>query len=66
MFLKHLRALGLLAAMSATAAFAAYDVDILPPGSPTAQDAYALLWVGMYCCIAFFFIVFGAMLWSIF
>jgi cytochrome c oxidase subunit 2 len=66
MFLKHLRALGLLAAMSATAAFADYHVDILPPASPTAMEAYRLHWGVMYVCIAIFFIVFGVMFWSIF
>ena len=66
MFLKHLRALGLLAALSASAAFADYHVDILPPASPTAQDAYQLHWGVMYVCIAIFVIVFGAMFWSIF
>jgi len=66
MFLKHLRALGILAAMSASAALADYHVDILPPGSPTAMDAYQLHWGVMYVCIAIFFIVFGAMFWSIF
>jgi cytochrome c oxidase subunit 2 len=66
MFLKHLRAIGILAAMSATAAFADYHVDIIPPASPTAQDAYALHWGVMYVCIAIFFIVFGAMFWSVF
>lgn len=66
MFLKHLRALGILAAMSASAALADYHVDILPPGSPTAQEAYQLHWGVMYVCIAIFVIVFGAMFWSIF
>jgi cytochrome c oxidase subunit 2 len=66
MFLKHLRALGILAAMSACAALADYHVDILPPGSPTAQEAYQLHWGVMYVCIAIFVVVFGAMFWSIF
>jgi cytochrome c oxidase subunit 2 len=66
MFLKHLRALGILAAMSATAALADYHVDILPPGSPTALEAYRLHWGVMYVCIAIFIIVFGAMFWSIY
>ncbi|HET9579303.1 MAG TPA: cytochrome c oxidase subunit II, partial [Usitatibacter sp.] len=66
MFLKQLRALGTLAMFTATAALADYHVDILPPGSPTALDAYRLHWGVMYVCIAIFFIVFGAMFWSIF
>src|SRR4051812_15407535 len=66
MFLKHLRALGVLATLSASAALADYHVDILPPGSPTAQEAYQLHWGVMYVCIPIFFIVFGAMFWSIF
>ena len=66
MFLKHLRALGILATLTASTAFATYDVDILPPGSPTAQEAYQLHWGVMYVCIAIFVIVFGAMFWSIF
>jgi cytochrome c oxidase subunit II len=66
MFLKHLRALATLASLAATAALADYHVDILPPGSPTAQQAYQLHWGVMYVCIAIFFLVFGAMFWSIF
>ncbi|HET9651676.1 MAG TPA: cytochrome c oxidase subunit II, partial [Usitatibacter sp.] len=66
MFLKQLRALATLATLSASAALADYHVDILPPGSPTALEAYRLHWGVMYVCIAIFFIVFGAMFWSIF
>ncbi len=66
MFLKHLRALGTLAMLSATAASADYHVDILPPASPTALEAYNLHWGVMYVCVAIFVIVFGAMFWSIF
>jgi cytochrome c oxidase subunit II len=66
MHLKHLRALAVLAAMPPLAALATYDVDILEPASPTAVEAYNLHWGIMYVCIAIFFIVFGAMFWSIF
>ena len=68
MHLKHLRALAALAATLpvSLAAFATYDVDILPPASPMARDAYRLHWGIMYVCIAIFVIVFGAMFWSIF
>jgi cytochrome c oxidase subunit 2 len=66
MHLKHLRALAALAATLPLAAFASYDVDILEPASPTALEAYHLHWGIMYVCVAIFFIVFGAMFWSIF
>ena len=64
---KHLRPIAaLLATLPASfAALASYDVDILPPASPMAQEAYDLHWGIMYVCIAIFFIVFGAMFWSI-
>jgi cytochrome c oxidase subunit 2 len=67
MFLKFLRASGLvLAALACTRAFADYAVDILTPASPMAQDAYDLHWGIMWVCVAIFFIVFGAMFWSVF
>jgi cytochrome c oxidase subunit II len=68
MFLKHLRAPGTLALLLAAsaAARADYHVDILPPASPTAQDAYSLHWGVMYVCIAIFIVVFSAMFWSIY
>ncbi len=69
MFLKHLRAPTLLASMllaHAGAALADYQVDILPPASTTASDAYYLHWGILWVCVAIFFIVFGAMFWSIF
>jgi len=68
MFLKHLRAPRTLALLLAApaAALADYHVDILPPASPTAQDAYALHWGVMYVCIAIFIVVFAAMFWSIY
>ena len=67
MLLKHLRApLVLAAASGALAARAGYEMDILPPASPMAQNAYDLHWGILWVCIAIFFIVFGVMFWSIF
>jgi cytochrome c oxidase subunit 2 len=68
MHLKHLRALAALAATLpvSLAAFATYDVDILPPVTPTSHEMYDLHWGIMYVCVAIFFIVFGTMFWSIF
>ncbi|HYC38097.1 MAG TPA: cytochrome c oxidase subunit II [Usitatibacter sp.] len=68
MLLKHLRALPLTvsAMLAPTAALADYMVDILPPASPMAQDAYDLHWGILWVCVVIFFIVFGAMFWSIF
>ena len=68
MFLKHLRAPAVLATfllLAAARALADYQVDILPPASPMAQDAYDLHWGVLWVCVAIFFIVFGAMFWSI-
>src|SRR5437879_4398840 len=66
LLLTHLRAVSLPALLSSTAALADYHVDILPPASPTAQDAYNLHWGVLWVCVAIFFIVFGAMFWSIY
>ena len=67
MLLKQLRALGTLAMLSApVAALADYQIDILPPASPMAQDAYDLHFGILWVCVAIFFIVFGAMFWSVF
>jgi cytochrome c oxidase subunit 2 len=67
MLLKHLRASALyLAVLASTGAFADYAVDILTPASPMAQDAYNLHWGIMWVCVVIFFIVFGAMFWSVF
>ena len=67
MFLKHLRAGALVtAALASSRALADYAVDILPPASPMAQDAYDLHWGILWVCVAIFFIVFGAMFWSVF
>lgn len=48
------------------AARAAYDVDILPPASPIAQQIYDLHWAIIWVCVAIFVVVFGAMFYSIF
>jgi cytochrome c oxidase subunit 2 len=67
MLLKHLRApLALAAATAALAARAGYEMDILPPASPMARNAYDLHWGILWVCVAIFFIVFGVMFWSIF
>jgi cytochrome c oxidase subunit 2 len=68
MLLKHLRApsLFLLVLCSPAAAFADWAMDILPPASPMAQDAYDLHWGVLWVCVVIFFIVFGAMFWSIY
>src|SRR6185312_12779242 len=66
MHLKHLRAIGAAAASLPLTALATYDVDILPPVTPTSHEAYNLHWGILWVCVAIFFIVFGAMFWSIF
>src|SRR5688572_22359305 len=68
MLLKHLRApsLFLVGLGVSAASFADYAMDILPPASPMAQDAYDLHWGVLWVCVVIFFIVFGAMFWSIY
>ena len=68
MLLKHLRAPSLFALSlpASTFALADYAMDILPPASPMAQDAYNLHWGIMWVCVVIFFLVFGVMFWSIF
>ena len=68
MHLKHLRAPATLATLlaSATGALADYHYDILEPASPMAQSAYDLHFGVLWVCVAIFFIVFGAMFWSVF
>ena len=68
MLLKRLRALAGSAVLLAASApgFADYHVDILPPASPIAAEAYALHWGILWVCVAIFVVVFGAMFWSIF
>jgi len=67
MFLKHLRAPAALLTflLVSASALADYHVDILPPASPMAQDAYDLHWGVLWVCVAIFVIVFSAMFWSI-
>ena len=55
-----------IAALAAAAALADYAVDILPPASPMAQEIYDLHWAILWVCVVIFFVVFGAMFWSIF
>jgi cytochrome c oxidase subunit 2 len=66
--LKHLRAASLIALSlpASTIALADYAMDILPPASPMAQDAYNLHWGILWVCVVIFFLVFGVMFWSIF
>jgi cytochrome c oxidase subunit 2 len=67
MFPKHPRASALaVASLASHSAYADYMVDILPPASPMAQQAYDLHWGILWVCVAIFFIVFGAMFWSVF
>ena len=65
---KHLRALAacLAALVASTASLADYHVDILPPVTPVSSDIYNLHWGILWVCVVIFFIVFGAMFWSIF
>ena len=51
---------------SGATANAAYDVDILPPASPIAQQIYDLHWAILWVCVVIFFVVFGAMFYSVF
>jgi cytochrome c oxidase subunit 2 len=68
MLLKHLRASAALAAASLVpiAAHADYHVDILPPVTPVSTEIYNLHFGILWVCVAIFFVVFGAMFWSIF
>jgi cytochrome c oxidase subunit 2 len=59
-------ALATAALTASAAARAAYDVDILPPASPIAQQIYDLHWAIMWVCAVIFVLVFGAMFYSIF
>ena len=68
MFLKRLRAplaTALLASLP-TVALADYMVDILPPASPMADEAYRLHWGILWVCVVIFVIVFAAMFYSIY
>jgi cytochrome c oxidase subunit II len=67
MLSKFLRAPAVLAATAvSTLASADYHVDILPPVTPVSRQIYDLHFGILWVCVAIFFIVFGAMFWSIF
>ncbi|HUQ29489.1 MAG TPA: cytochrome c oxidase subunit II [Usitatibacter sp.] len=67
MLSKYLRAPAVLAAvLLSNAASADYHVDILPPVTPVSHDIYDLHFGILWVCVAIFFVVFGAMFWSIF
>jgi cytochrome c oxidase subunit 2 len=68
MLLKYLRtpSLFLLTLCASLGTLADYGMDILAPASPMAQDAYDLHWGILWVCVAIFFIVFGAMFYSIY
>ncbi len=66
MLRNTLRAAAIAAAAAPFAAAAAYDVDILPPASPIAQQIYDLHWAILWVCVAIFIVVFGAMFYSVF
>jgi cytochrome c oxidase subunit 2 len=52
--------------LSSVGALAAYDVDILPPATPIAQQIYHLHWAIIWVCLVIFVVVFGAMFYSVF
>src|SRR5947207_2082530 len=60
------RIAGAIALAAAAAARADCHVDILPPVTPVSNDIYHLHWGILWVCVVIFFIVFGAMFWSIF
>src|SRR5438132_10876942 len=67
MFSRFARAAWAAAALAiCTASLADYHVDILPPVTPVSSDIYHLHWSILWVCVVIFFIVFGAMFWSIF
>jgi len=67
MLSKYLRAPAALAATaSSTLVRADYHVDILPPVTTISRQIYDLHFGILWVCVAIFFIVFGAMFWSIF
>jgi cytochrome c oxidase subunit 2 len=64
---KTLRNTVIAAALALSAgAHAAYDIDILPPASPVAQQIYDLHWAIIWICVGIFVVVFGAMFYSVF
>jgi cytochrome c oxidase subunit 2 len=54
------------ALLTGATAHAGYDVDILPPASPIAQQIYDLHFAILWVCVAIFVVVFGAMFYSVF
>jgi cytochrome c oxidase subunit II len=56
----------LLAIFGSTAAWADYDVNILPPATPIANQIYGLHMYILYVCAVIFIIVFAMMFYSIF
>ena len=66
MLVKLMRVPALAASLLAASApaLADYMMDILPPASPMAQDAYNLHWGILWVCVVIFFLVFGVMFWS--
>ena len=56
----------MLAAFGSTAAWAEYDVNILPPATPIANQIYGLHMYILYVCAVIFIIVFAMMFYSIF
>jgi cytochrome c oxidase subunit II len=56
----------ILAALCSTAAWADYDVNILPPATPIASQIYGLHMYILYVCAVIFVIVFAMMFYSIF
>jgi cytochrome c oxidase subunit 2 len=67
MLSKFLRAPALVAAtVFPVLVRADYAVDILPPVTPVSRQIYDLHFGILWVCVAIFFVVFGAMFWSIF
>jgi cytochrome c oxidase subunit 2 len=67
MLSKYLRApAAFTAAFLSTLARADYHVDILPPVTPVSHEIYDLHFGILWVCVVIFFVVFGAMFWSVF
>ena len=66
MFGKPLRTAAIAASLLAGGARADYHVDILPPVTPVSHEIYNLHWGILWVCVVIFFVVFGAMFWSIY
>ena len=56
----------MLAALGSASAWAGYDVNILPPATPIANQIYGLHMYILYVCAVIFVIVFAMMFYSIF